>query len=151
MSDDSDFFGDVFDDPEDDPLLGDDASSDSPSEENESADESPFLDDDLGAPSWMSDEQTNGRDTPDDSAPQAASSDSTDAPKRKEIVVDQQADDANGLDELNDAVGEGWRLVQISLAQPDGEQASSRRAAERFVAILEQDSPQSLFDFGAGG
>jgi hypothetical protein len=148
MSDDSDFFGNVFDDPEDDPLLGDDESSDA-SEENDSPDESSSLDDDLGAPSWMSDEPANGRDS--DSSSQPSSSDASDEPTRKEIIVDQQADDPNGLDELNDAVGEGWRLVQISLAQPDGEQASSRQAAERFVAILEQDSPQSLFDFGAGG
>ncbi len=150
MSDDSDFFGNVFDDPEDDPLLGDDEPSDSSSEETDSPEES-FLDDDLGAPSWMSDERPNGQTDPDAAPSESAPSSATDPPNRKEILVDQQADDPTGLDELNAAVGEGWRLVQISLAQPDGEQASSRRAAERFVAILKQDSPQSLFDFGAGG
>ncbi|PQJ33998.1 hypothetical protein BSZ35_04655 [Salinibacter sp. 10B] len=138
MADDNDFFGSVFDDPEDDPLLGgdDSESEDTPSDEGNNTD--PI---ENGAPSWVSDESS---DTPSD-----ASGPADTGPERKEIVVVQRGESQEGLDELNEAVGEGWRLVQLSLAQPNGERATSRADAQRFVAILEQDSPQSLFDFGA--
>jgi hypothetical protein len=135
MDDDSDFFGSVFDDPEDDPLLGGNESEpdDSPSDEQNGGD--PL---ENGVPSWMDDESE------DDEAGAADAG----AAERKEIVVVQQGESQEGLDELNEAVGQGWRLVQLSLAQPDGERADSHEDAQRFVAILEQDSPQSLFDFG---
>jgi hypothetical protein len=134
MTNDSDFFGDVFEDPEDDPLLGGDSSS--------SEQASPQEPEEEGPPSWMSEEQrTNG---------EAASSDVDDTrPGQKQIVVDQRGGGGEGIDELNRAVGQGWRLVRISLARPDGEQAATAQEAHRFVAVLEQDSPQSLFDFGA--
>jgi len=135
MSQDSNFFGDVFDDPEDDPLLGD---------ESRASDESAASEPDRqGPPSWMSEDPTpNG---------EASSTDRNEntGPARKQILVDQQKDAGAGLDALNQAVGQGWRLVRISLARPNGEQAATPQAAHRFVAILEQDRPQSLFDFGA--
>ncbi len=140
MSKDNDFFGDVFDSPEDDPLLGGEESDPL----NESSSQSP----NQGVPSWMSDEHTNGTaasdedETTDDQREEAPQT-----PERKEIVVEGERDDSS-LNELNEAVGQGWRLVRISLARPNGQQAASRREAKRFVAILEQDRPQSLFDFG---
>ncbi len=137
MSDDSDFFGDVFEDPEDDPLLGgEDASA-----ENRASD----TPEDQGPPSWMTDDpQSNGRhkDGDDERAKETG-------PEQKQIVVDQRGEKGEGIDALNQAVGQGWRLVRICLARPDGEQSATPRAANRFVAILEQDHPQSLFDFGA--
>jgi len=134
MSDDSDFFGNVFDDPDDDPLLGgEDAASENPSSQES---------DPQGPPSWMSEEtHTNGE------APSSETENET-GPERKQIVVDQRRNADRGLDALNEAVGQGWRLVRISLARPNGEQAATSREAHRFVATLEQDNPQSLFDFG---
>lgn len=132
MSNNSDFFGDVFDDPKDDPLLGGDESS---------AEGTPERFDPQGQPSWMSEgDSTNGT--------SSASSGARNDACRKQIVVDQRRDEAEGIDALNRAVGEGWRLVRLSLDRPDGEQATSRKAAHRFVAILEQEEPRSLFDFG---
>jgi hypothetical protein len=133
MSDHSDFFGDVFDDPSEDPLLGN---------EDGPADETAERSDPHGRPSWMSDGEG--------SSEQAASSEADcNRAGRKKIVVDQRREEADGIDALNRAVGEGWRLVRLSLDRPDGEQAVSREAAQRFVAILEQEQPRSLFDFGA--
>lgn len=151
MSEDSDFFDDVFDDPDDDPLLGgspepsddldaesgDPSAGSAPSEEPERQ----------GPPSWMSDEpNTNGTAfAPNGTEPNGAE---TSDPSRKQIVVDQEGDAGAGIDALNQAVGQGWRLVRIFLARPTGQQAATPQAAHRFVAILEQDRPQSLFDFG---
>jgi len=140
MSEDNDFFGDVFDNPEDDPLLGSESSS--PDESRSSDEPAPDDSDQQGPPSWMSEEaDTHG----------ASSSDvgENPGPTRKRIVVDQEGDAGAGIDALNQAVGQGWRLVRISLARLDGEQAATPRAAHRFVATLEQERPQSLFDFGA--
>jgi hypothetical protein len=67
---------------------------------------------------------------------------------QKQIVVDPRRDEAAGLDVLNRAVGNGWQLVRLSLDRPDGEQAASRGDAHRFVAVLEKERAQSLFDFG---
>jgi hypothetical protein len=133
MNDDNDFFGDVFDDPEDDPLLeGEASSTDDPSETS----------DQPGPPSWMSGSpHPNGEAHADDREEAGAN--------QKRIVVDQQGSGGEGIDALNRAVGQGWRLVRISLARPDGEQAATARDAHRFVATLEQERPQSLFDFGA--
>jgi len=134
MNDDSNFFGDVFEDPDDDPLLG-----------GEEPDSSKPSDDELqGRPSWMSEDvPTNGE------SGAAASPGESEGPNQKQVVVDQKEDAGTGIDELNQAVEQGWRLVRISLARPDGEQVATAREAHRFVAILEQENPQSLFDFGA--
>jgi hypothetical protein len=100
----------------------------------------------------VSDARKNGQeDAPD--APDASEAETggeqTSAPEQKDILVDQRDGTGDGLETLNEALGEGWKLVRISLAQPDGEQAVSRREAHRFVATLEQERPPSLFDFGA--
>lgn len=131
MSNNSSFFGDVFEDPKDDPLLGGDGSSAEP----------PGRPDPRGQPFWMEeDDRSHG-------TLSSSHVDRNDA-CRKQIVVDQRRDEAEGIEALNRAVGEGWRLVRLSLDRPDGEQAASRKAAHRFVAILEQEEPRSLFDFG---
>lgn len=135
MDDDSDFFGSVFDDPEDDPLLGGEETGPEDASENEENEADPL---ENGVPSWVSDDSSGDGAHPSENA----------EPERKEIVVVQRGESQKGLAELNDAVGKGWRLVQLALAQPDGERTSARTKAQRFVAILEQDSPQSLFDFG---
>jgi len=134
MSDHSDFFGDVFDDPEDDPLLGGAGpSADAPDESRHS-----------GPPSWMSEEtRVNGDAGAHDQQEDTGA-------ERKQIVLDQRPDNTNtGLEALNRAVDQGWRLVRISLLRSNGEQASSPREAPRLVAVLEEERPQSLFDFGA--
>lgn len=135
MSDDNDFFGNVFDDPEDDPLLG---GEDSPADE--SGTEAP---DRQGPPSWMEEDRTNGEADSPGSGEEAS-------PTQKRIVVDH-GPTGEGIDELNRAVGQGWRLVRISLARTDGQEVSSEREPHRFVATLEQENPQSLFDFDATG
>lgn len=133
MNDPSDFFDDVFDDPSEDPLLGN---------EDDPADETTERSDPHGRPSWMSDGECSDERT-------SSSEAGCNRAGRKQIVVDQRREEADGIDALNRAVGEGWRLVHLSLDRPDGEQAVSRAAAQRFVAILEQEQPRSLFDFGA--
>jgi hypothetical protein len=142
MSNNSDFFGDVFDDPADDPLLG---------EEGSGSDDRPHSPQSQKPPSWMSedsrsDAHSNGRPA---SNGKAASHGNEDESNQKQIVVDQGGTAGGGIEALNRAVGDGWRLVRISLARPDGEQAATARDAHRFVATLEQERPQSLFDFGA--
>lgn len=132
MSNDSDFFGDVFDDPEDDPLLGGgDAPSDVPSEGPDGE----------GPPSWMT-EDARGR------GGHAGGDPDTARPDQKRIRVDPAEDAGDGLDSLNRAVGQGWRLVGLSLARPGDEPGGASEPAYHFVATLEQDRPQSLFDFG---
>jgi NADPH-dependent 2,4-dienoyl-CoA reductase/sulfur reductase-like enzyme len=132
MSRNSDFFGDVFDDPNDDPLLGGEQSSTGEATEQVQP---------KGQPSWMSEgeEYSNGVTSP-------STADHNDV-CRKQVVVDQRRGKAEGIDALNRAVGDGWRLVRLSLDRPNGEQAASRTAAHRFVAVLEQEEPRSLFDF----
>lgn len=97
-----------------------------------------------GAPSWMQDE--HGECSSEEEQASSRDDDRGPAPERKQIVVDQEGQ--RGLTELNEAVGQGWRLVQISLDHSRDQQATSGRGAKRFIAVLEQESPQSLFDFG---
>ncbi len=122
---DSDFFDSVFDEPEDDPLLGNESES---SEEHSSSSER------YGAPSWMDDVETS------DQAGQTSNE-----PEQKKIVVDQRGDSSQKLDALNQAIKQGWEVVRLSLHQ------SAERGADQkprqFVALLEKDSPTSLFDF----
>jgi hypothetical protein len=134
----TDFFGDVFESPEDDPLLGGEGERSTEDSQSEA---------DHGPPSWVQEEADAQGRSPEASQERSSDSDPGAKPERKMIVVDQEKQ--QGLTELNDAVGQGWRLVQISLDRPSGQQAASRSEAKRFVAVLEQERPQSLFDFGA--
>jgi hypothetical protein len=122
---DSDFFDSVFDEPEDDPLLENESES---SEDHSSSSER------YGAPSWMDDGETNEQ-----------AENTAEKSEQKKIVVDQRGDSGQELDALNQAIKQGWEVVQLSLhnsaeGRPDQE-------PRRFVAILEKDRPNSLFDF----
>jgi len=126
---DSSFFDNVFEDPEKDPLLGgESASSEGASQSRES----------YGAPSWMGEENTE------------SSEEKTGREARtKKIVVDQRAGHGQDLDELNRAVKQGWEVVRLSYQRPDEATSGAGKGGQRqFVAVLEQDGPQSLFDFG---
>jgi len=140
MNNGTDFFGNVFDNPEDDPLLQGEAE-----EASSSADRAER---EAGAPSWMTSETNTESASSQSVSDRREARDSGSVCERKKIVVDQRDENDRGLTELNEAVGQGWRLVRISLDRPSGQQAASRVEAERFVAVLEQESPQSLFDFG---
>ena len=146
MEDNDDFFGDVFDDPEDDPLIGGSDSDDSSS--GYESDESASGSSEHGPPSWMSEERVNGHGSSEESAG-SGSQKSDSGPAQKTVIVDQSGDQTDGLDELNEAVGEGWRLVRITLSRSDQNGSERTDRAEKFVAVLEQEGPQSLFDFGA--
>lgn len=136
MTNDNAFFDEVFDDPEEDPLLPNagESSSEEASDSNEE-----------GPPSWI-EEEPDSEHTHFSRKEQEDGSES--GRERKEVIVDQRKNDPRGLSELNQAVGQGWRLVRIVLAQQDGQQDAMYKEAQRFIAILEQDTPQSLFDFG---
>jgi hypothetical protein len=150
MSDNSDFFGDVFENPDDDPLLGGEGA-----ESSNRSDETGGVED---QPSWMSEDtptsedsvsegiSTNGK-SGSSTEPSGSQTPNQD-PNQKEIVVDQETDAGAGIKALNQAVQQGWRLVRISLPGRGGEPVSSSRPVHRFVAILEKENPQSLFDFG---
>ena len=135
MGDDSKFFDSVFEDPEDDPLLGDEEPSSDPSARPDKRR--------AGAPSWMGGpgDATTDRSSPDEARETG--------PNRKEIVVDQSADDRRGLDALNEAISQGWKMVRLSVSEPGDESGAAARGGHRFVVVLEQEGPQSLFDFGA--
>ena len=135
MSDNDNFFGSVFEDPDDDPLLGGEGpDSKGSSDENNDIE---------GQPSWATEEvPANGK--ADSSTEASENKDAT----QKQIVVDQHQEAGAGTDEINRAVEQGWRLVRISLPSTGREQAATTRKAHRFVAILEKEEPQSLFDFG---
>jgi hypothetical protein len=121
------FFDNVFDDPDEDPLLG----GSSPSEERSSESSG-----DPGAPSWMN------ADGKSDSWAERAEDDS----RIREIVVDHRTDSRQDLREINRAVRQGWDVVHLSLRDSNTVN-SSDRPARQFVAVLKQEGPQSLFDF----
>jgi len=126
---DGNFFDDVFEDPDEDPLLGGEGAS---SEASSASPES------RGAPSWMDEENAESRE------------EKTDREARtKKIVVDQRAGHGQDLDELNRAVKQGWEVVRLSYQRPGTTTGGAGTEGRRqFVAVLEQDGPQSLFDFG---
>ncbi len=132
MSDSKDFFEHVFTDPDEDPLLG---------EENAESGNSSDATGEESASAWQSEEvRSNGASHAD------VGSSACESPNQKQIVIDQQKDAGTGVEALNRALEQGWRLVRISL--PNGEQRASAREAHRFVAVLHKEDPQSLFDFG---
>lgn len=141
MSDNNDFFGDVFEDPDDDPLLGGEGS-----ESSNRSDETGRMED---QPSWMSEDTSRSGETSNNGTlgSSAGPTESQD-PNHKQIVVDQEKDAGEGIEALNRAVQQGWRLVRISLPSRGRKPVSNSRPMHRFVAILEKENPQSLFDFG---
>lgn len=131
---DHDFLGDVFDALEVDLLLN--------GTEPNGASDSHRAQSDHGPPSWVSDEMRNG------TVPEAPAT--TDhEPDQKKIVIDQRGGIREGFDTLNDAVRDGWHVVQISLKNPNGTTPFVSETGHRFEVTLEKRGPQSLFDFAA--
>ena len=125
----STFFGNVFDDPEDDPLL---------ENENASSDASAESPEQYGTPSWVDDDAASRENEETDRT-------------QKTIVLDQRSGKRKGIDELNQSIEEGWELVRLALYQSDDQAgAGAAPVNRRFVAELSQEGPASLFDFGAG-
>jgi len=150
MSDQQGFFGDIFDTPEDDPLLqsedGSDAEpddKDAPSapQENtgsESSDEP--TDPNAPMPAWgpdlSMDETAEGETFGDGSSESAVPT------EQERVVLSPGSSEASrGIRTLNDACSDGWRIVRIRLSDPDGRPA-------KVIVTIERDIPPSLFDFG---
>ena len=144
MSDDG-FFGSVFNNPEDDPLLHSDEDPSLPEE------------DDL-VPSWMGEESDSAateveppKSEDPAPAPSWAPAEDSEAPEeetseQKEIVIDSDKANSENLDAVNEAVQQGWRLKKIDL---DLSPPLSSSSDARVVVFLERESPQSLFEFGS--
>jgi hypothetical protein len=154
MSDQQGFFGDIFDTPEDDPLLqsedGSDAEpdGDEPSPADRTPDENvgPESGDertspDAPMPAWdqglSMDEDATGETFGDGSSERAV-------PTEQERVVlsPGSSKGSRGIRTLNDACNDGWRIVRLRLSDPDG------RHASKVIVTIERDIPPSLFDFG---
>lgn len=157
MSDQQGFFGDIFDTPEDDPLLqsedgsdaepdGDEPSPADPGPEepeervgSESSDEPAGPD--APMPAWdqdlSMDEDTAGETFGDGSSESAVPT------EQERVVLSPGSREASrGIRTLNDACNDGWRIVRIRLSDPDG------RHASKVIVTIERDIPPSLFDFG---
>ena len=85
------------------------------------------------SPSWMSDRGSENGDTS--------------ATDQKTLLMDLNRDSDETLQAVNEALGQGWKLVNMSLTQPIGEQGAPSHA-NQLVMTLQPDSPRSLFDFG---
>lgn len=71
-------------------------------------------------------------------------------PRRRKVVVESRTGQNQDLDELNRAVKQGWTVVRLSLRWPsEASGRTSEPGRRRFVAVLEREGPQSLFDFGS--
>jgi len=147
MSTNDSFFGDIFDTPEDDPLLG--GENESPAEEG-SPTESQTRGE--GPPSWVSENSEVSRDagTHDSAEPEDFQQTDPDNPKQehKEIVVDQRDGSTRGLHLLNEAVADDWRLTQVIAIDVESHADGDQTHVSRFVAVLERRKPRSLFGFG---
>lgn len=127
MSDEG-FFEDVFDRPEDDPLLGE--------EEPVAPDEQDVQ------PSWTR-EESEASEAYTSSPAGSRNADHADGPEQKTVVVRQEASNTDGLDALNKAVQRGWRIDDLDLKSGRDEATT-----DRIVVTLERNGPQSLFEFG---
>lgn len=121
------FFGDIFDSPDDDPLLQSDP------------DRSPSASDDVETPSWMDDDSFMDDGTEDTY---------DDVPVEMQEVVVAPNDGNDTLDQINEAIDHGWRLAHITLTDKQRAAVPAGEASPRFVVTIERDIPRSLFDFG---
>lgn len=117
------FFGDIFDSPDDDPLLKSDADRDDP------------VPDDFDTPSWM-----DGTDRDVDGAGEG--------PVEMQEVEVAPGDGNDNLDRINEAIDHGWRLAHITLTEKQPSSVSNG-SSPCFVVTIERDIPRSLFDFGS--
>lgn len=115
------FFGNIFDSPDDDPLLKSDADRNDP------------VADDFAPPSWM-----------DDADRDVDSSD--EVPVEMQEVEVTPNDGTDSLEIINEAIDHGWRLAHITLTETETA-AASGDAPQRFIVTIERDIPRSLFDF----
>jgi hypothetical protein len=157
MSDQQGFFGDIFDTPEDDPLLqsedGSDAEpdGDEPSPADRTPDESVGSESgdeptspDAPMPAWDRDLSMDERDENPASETFGDGSSEGAVPTEQERVVlsPGSSKGSRGIRTLNDACNDGWRIVRLRLSDPDG------RHASKVIVTIERDIPPSLFDFG---
>jgi hypothetical protein len=152
------FFGDVFDSPDDDPLLQSDDSSDFDPESDESAPSGtgPPEPEPAGSPSASGGDQLASEDHPpswmnDDSFMSGGEGDADDvddqvpAEQQQVVVAPRPGDEMRGVETLNEAFDHGWRLRKVGLAD------SAEPHDPTFVVTIERDIPRSLFDFGPAG
>jgi hypothetical protein len=157
MSDQQGFFGDIFDTPEDDPLLqsedGSDAEpdGDEPSPADRTPDESVGSESgdeptspDAPMPAWDQDLSMDERDENPASETFGDGSSERAVPTEQERVVlsPGSSEASRGIRTLNDACNDGWRIVRLRLSDPDG------RHDSKVIVTIERDIPPSLFDFG---
>lgn len=154
MSDQQGFFGDIFDTPEDDPLLQSEDGSDAEPDEDEPSPAEPSPEESVGS---ESSDEPSSPDAPmpawdqdlsmDEDAPAETfgdgSSESTVPTEQERVVLSPGSREASrGIRTLNDACNDGWRIVRIRLSDSDGRHASN------VIVTIERDIPPSLFDFG---
>ena len=156
MSDQDGFFGDIFDSPNDDPLL----QSDDPSAAAEQSDQQEFgsseprtsesasareqspnnqsfsTEDEV--PSWMNDDDFMSEGAADG----GDLNEQVPAEKQQVVVAPRPEGEMRGLATLNEAFDHGWRLQNIGVSD------ESDLPQPAFVVTIERDIPRSLFDFG---
>lgn len=64
----------------------------------------------------------------------------------REVTLHQCDDGTEGLDTLNEAVEDGWRLSHISVE--DRVNSVAGDVETKLTVLLERNTPRSLFDFG---
>jgi hypothetical protein len=134
----SSFFGDIFDEPEDDPLLGG-GPSESPSEREGS----PAPDQ---RPSWVEESSRDGKPSRSD-APRtetAGGAGDQDAPSEKTVSVTLGGGEA--LNRINESIRGGWRLFHVALDRR-GDASRGEGPPTKVVMTLRREGASSLFDF----
>lgn len=123
------FFGGIFDSAEDDPLL-------------------------QSEPDAYTSGTNDGAHAESDATPEpqpettsdASPSPTTDAAEIQEVVLQQTGSSTRGLEDLNEAVENGWRVSHISL--DDKIRSASGDVDTEISILMERETPRSLFDFG---
>jgi hypothetical protein len=64
----------------------------------------------------------------------------------REVTLHQRDDGTEGLDALNEAVEDGWRLSHIDV--DDRVNSAAGDVETQLTVLLERNTPRSLFDFG---
>jgi hypothetical protein len=147
--DNQNFFGEVFGDPANDPLLEGEELEDDESEE-------------AAEPSWVSEtKRTVQDDTASDSSPswgkrrapnsREKKTDEGGAPSEKTITVELGS--GKSLEEVNRSLKGGWRLIYICLDEKDrsGEKkydSGTGSSSKKVLLTLRREEAGSLFDLG---
>jgi len=120
MSDQEGFFDCMFDSADEDPLLQSDEEAMQPSDDG-----------DTHSPQPGPGDQSTSENGP---------------LKVRELVLHQRGDDTKGLEKVNEAIEDGWRLSHISLQ--DRVRSMAGEVETDIIMLLERGTPRSLFDFG---